>query len=114
MKLGERIKQRREELGLRQVDVARLVKIKQPSLSLIESGETESLRAATLMGLAKALKTTPKWIMTGKGSHDPDPIQTAEDERMLEAWLSLSDPGRRTALLLLESLAKGQEDEPKP
>lgn len=111
MNLGARIKRRREELGLQQIDLARRVGISQPSLSNIESGKTKSLRAATLVGLARALKTTTRWIMTGRGPHEEDPILTEEDARMFEAWLSLTDNNRKTAILLVESLADSQKPE---
>ncbi len=108
MTLGDRIRKRREELGLQQVDVSRIVGIAQSSLSLIESGQTKTLRAATLMGLSKALKTNTKWIMTGRGQHETDPLQTEQDQKLLEAWLALNEANRGAVLVLLESLVKSQ------
>lgn len=41
MKLGERIRDRRLQLGLKQEDLAKLSGLSQPKISKIESGRTE-------------------------------------------------------------------------
>ena len=65
--IGERIKQRRQELGYTQRRLAELIGIKPPSLHGLESGRAKSPSAKTLQALVKVLKTTPDWILEGKG-----------------------------------------------
>lgn len=56
--LGDRIRERRKELGLLQGELAELVGKKSPAyIALIESGE-RNISTMGLMELAKALKTT--------------------------------------------------------
>lgn len=64
--LGTRIRQLREARGISQPELARRVRIAQASLSLIESGKTRSLKASTLMRLAKELDADPEYIRTGR------------------------------------------------
>ncbi|WP_294948276.1 LexA family transcriptional regulator [Sulfurivirga sp.] len=65
--IGERIKQRRQELGYTQRKLAELIGIKPPSLHGLESGRAKSPSAKTLHALVRVLKTTPDWILEGKG-----------------------------------------------
>lgn len=58
--IGERIKQRMQELGLSQSALARAVGIKQPSIGRLISGETR--RTNHLLEIAQALRTTPEFI----------------------------------------------------
>jgi transcriptional regulator with XRE-family HTH domain len=64
--LGDRVRQLREAMNLTQPALARAVGVSQPSLYEIESGGTKTLRAETLMGLAKALGEDPEYILTGR------------------------------------------------
>ena len=111
MNIGNRVKARRKELGLTQVDLARISGITQSSLSNIETGETKSLRGMTLIGLARALRTTTRWIMTGKGPHEPEPQLSAQEEHLLELFIDLSDANRQAALAMVEALKNAQPPE---
>ncbi len=53
--IGNKIKNKREELGLRQIDFAHLIGIEDSSLRRIESGRTNPT-VKTLFRIAKALK----------------------------------------------------------
>jgi transcriptional regulator with XRE-family HTH domain len=106
--IGRRVRARRNELGLKQGDLARLVGITQPSLSLIESGDTKSLRGTTLVGLARALKTSTRWIMTGKGPHEVDPQLSAQEEELLQIFINLTDQNRKALLATGKALEGAQ------
>jgi transcriptional regulator with XRE-family HTH domain len=108
--VGTRVKARRKELGLKQVDVARLVGITQPSLSLIESGDTKSLRGMTLVGLARALRTSTRWVMTGKGPHELAPQLSEQEETLLNTFLSLTDANRQALLAAAKALEQSQPE----
>lgn len=108
MSIGNRVRGRRKELGMTQVDLARSCGITQASLSNIETGETKSLRGMTLLALARALRTTTRWIMSGKGPHEPEPQLSAQEERLLELFLDLSDTNRAAVLAAAEALKNSQ------
>lgn len=57
MTLGNRIKSRREELGISQAELAAVTKISQPGISQIESGKSKP-SVKIVPRLAKALHMT--------------------------------------------------------
>lgn len=65
MSLPLRLKQRREELGYSQAQVAKLAGLSQPSYGDLENGKTQNSRK--LVQIANALKVSPKWLLTGEG-----------------------------------------------
>lgn len=64
--LKDRVRQLREAKNLTQEALAKLVGISQPSIAMIERGQTKTLAAKTLMGLAKALGEDAEYIRTGR------------------------------------------------
>lgn len=64
--MGTRIKERREQLSLSQVEVAAAVGCSRTQISYWETGHTPGLKADYLFGLAKALKVSVEWLYTGK------------------------------------------------
>lgn len=61
--LADRVKQKRAELGLTQVEAAEMAGIRQQSWQSIEDGKT--LKPRNIIGIAKALKCDPDWLMNG-------------------------------------------------
>lgn len=105
---GARVRALRKAAKLSQPELAKLVGIKQSSLSDIETGETsvKNVKAPTMAGLVEKLKTSEQYLKTGthpptpKGSHSP-----AEAE-LLAIYRSLPKNKR---VLLLER-ARGMQD----
>lgn len=60
--LAERIKKRRKELRLNQGDLGELLGTNQTQVSRYETGENDPT-AVVLLALAKALETTPNWLL---------------------------------------------------
>lgn len=100
MGIGDRVKALRKSLGISGAELARRVGVRQPSIHQIESGDTRSLRADTLMRLALALQTNPIFLWTGHGTPvapiDPnvDEAEAVDIHRRLtaahrEAWLAV-------------------------
>lgn len=101
MDFGQRLRRRRKELDLTQQELAALSGIKQGTLSDLERGRTEQPMGETLTGLCKALRTTPRWLLTGKGEPEVQTASISEQEeravnlaRMMDAeqfetWLRL-------------------------
>lgn len=61
----------RAELGISQSELARRLKIKQPTLSVLESGRTQEVQASTLDALVRELQTTSAYLLHGKGPAHP-------------------------------------------
>lgn len=62
---GERVRKRREDLGMTQPELARASGIKQPTISNIERGRNKG--SQHIVELAAALKVRPQWLNTGVG-----------------------------------------------
>ena len=63
--IGKRVRTRRLELGLTQVQLARKAGMKQGTISDLERGRNDS--TMELIGLSVALNCRPEWLRTGKG-----------------------------------------------
>lgn len=61
MALSDRLVQRMRKLGLSQSELARRVRVSQPTIQAITSGETQNSRH--LAKIAIELETTPAWLM---------------------------------------------------
>lgn len=62
--ISDRIKAKRAELNLTQVELAGLTGIRQQSLQQIEAGVTK--RPRFLLEIATALKCDPHWLLYGE------------------------------------------------
>ena len=68
--LGQRIKQRRKQIGLSQSDLSKAAGVSDSSVSLWESDNTAP-RGANLHKLATALQCSPTWILFGDEDQTP-------------------------------------------
>ncbi len=80
-----RLKHARDLRKMKQVPLAKAAKITQSSLSDLETGETKEVSGPVLIGLAKALKVRPEWLMTGELPMEPESEPLTPDERDLLA-----------------------------
>lgn len=98
--IGERVRQLREDRGLSQAELARRIGIKQPSLWLIEKGETRTVKVSTLEALCEALSTTKEFLLRGDDCHDsPESLELSAMESELIHILRTLPPDRRISLL---------------
>lgn len=65
-KVGERVRRRRNELGLKQDELAQKAGISKSFLSDLENGK-RSLGAETLLDLSRAMGLSLDYLMTGEG-----------------------------------------------
>jgi len=65
--ISERIKQRRSELSMTQIELAEKTGVKQQSIQQIEAGVTK--RPRYLLELAQALNCNPHWLMYGESNN---------------------------------------------
>ena len=63
MSVGERIKRRRIELNLTQMQLAQKVGVYRPTVSTWERGAAEKILVANLRKIALALQTTPNNLL---------------------------------------------------
>lgn len=68
--IAERMKHRRQELGLSLQDVAESMEISKSTLQRYETGKIRNLPLHQLAPLAKALDTTPDWLLGWNSSHN--------------------------------------------
>ena len=108
--IGERIKQRRLELGLSQTELAQRLNVKsKASVSKVEI-DGSSLNMNTIRRYAKALCTTPSWLMGLSDSHEPSSPETlttitkaAElDAELLDYFHQLDFEARESLLQFLK------------
>lgn len=76
LNIGERIKRRRQELGYSVDDIAKYIGKNRATIYRYESNEIEDLPTSVLEPLAKALHTTPAYLM---GWDNPKPILLKKD-----------------------------------
>ena len=63
MEYGDKLKQRRLELGLTMQEVADKVGVSKPTIQRYESGNIGNMKRDKIALMAKALKTTPEFII---------------------------------------------------
>lgn len=69
MRIGERIKQRRLELGYTADALAKLLNKNRATIYRYENGDIENMPIDVLESLAKALNTTPAYLMGWQEPH---------------------------------------------
>ena len=72
MRIGERIKQRRLELGYTVDALAKLLNKNRATIYRYENGDIENMPIDVLEPLAKALNTTPAYLMGWQEPHQPN------------------------------------------
>jgi len=86
MRIGERIKQRREELGLSVDDLAKRLGKHRATVYRYENGDIENMPADVLIPIAQALGTTPADLM---GWEDDEEKQPPTDGELSQAQRDL-------------------------
>lgn len=98
MNIGQRIKLRREELGIGQRELAEKLGYKNNStLSGIESGKVD-LTQSRIVAIAKALDVTPGWLM---GWEENKAAIPTDMEEMAALWSEANEDKRRQAIQYL-------------
>jgi len=98
MGIGGRVKMLREAAGLTQSELARRIGIKPPSLWLIESGDTKTVKGATLMRLSEALNADPAWLSSGRGAPYRMAVAGPDEGELVSIYRNLP-PDSQKALL---------------
>ena len=86
MKIGERIKLRRKELGMSADKLGEILGKDRSTIFRYEKGDIENLPLDILQPIAKALRTTPQYLMGWSENSKqtaPDHLQLTEGEQLL-------------------------------
>lgn len=111
MTVGERIKQRRKELGISADKVAEKIGISRSSMFRYEKGDIEKMPMDVLVPIARVLNTTVGYLM-GWDDEKEAPASNAESECQCEAmryFEELSEDRKYEALNYLRYLASSEE-----
>ena len=98
--MGNYLSNRRKALGLTQKQIAELVDVSEATVSRWESGEIANMRRDRIAAYAKALKTTPSFIMSGDEPQAATPapvVLTAPQSILLAAFNQLTEEGQQKA-----------------
>lgn len=79
MKVGDRIKKRREEIGMSADKLGSLIGVSRSTIYRYESGDIEKLPTDILGPIAKALRVTPAYLM-GWDEDDPSKLKWVDAE----------------------------------
>lgn len=103
LQLYKNIRKRRQELGLTQNDLAKLVGYSGKSMiARIEKGDVD-LPADKIMTIAEALRTSPSDLMGNEGTLDAM-LEIPEVKDLLIGFQELNGDGRRKLLEYLDDL----------
>lgn len=117
MDLGTKVKILRKSLGMTQNDLAKMCGYKSlTTINKIELG-INSVPLNTVEKLAKALQTTPSYLMGWENDENKSagtepshtlPTLSEEDEDMLNTYLELSDDSKRAVRYTVNMYAKSE------
>lgn len=108
--IGNRIRLRREKLGLSQPKLAKILNCPQQTIDGWEHGKAR--RPRLLVELSKALCTTPEWLLRQEG---PEELAPSVSKHQVVAAIESLDPRLVPAALeFLRNLKTPEEAEPEP
>jgi transcriptional regulator with XRE-family HTH domain len=113
MKLGDKIRQLREECGLTQGQLATSSSVSQGYLSQLENGEVKNPSAAVLLRIAQAMHVDPDELFEAAGYPTVRTLrqiykeyQATVDDELLRYLSRLPRDRQRRLLFLLEGMEK--------
>ncbi|EHL9624030.1 helix-turn-helix domain-containing protein [Salmonella enterica subsp. enterica serovar Bonariensis] len=110
MTLGQRIRQRRKQIGLSQNKLSKAAGVSDSSISLWES-DTTAPRGENLHKLAEILQCSPTWILFGDEDKSPEPPlppgtqsqMTEEELELLQLYRSLPESEQQAQIQSLRA-----------
>lgn len=107
MSLGQRIEERRQELGISQAELARRVGVRQSTMNSLINGESRTSRS--LLKIARELQTTPAYLIGESNDPKSDavmsrPISSSARE-LLDCFEQLPDEEQRAVLHIVRRMA---------
>lgn len=121
--VGGRLRKLRLARKLTQQQLAKILGIKQGSLTQLETGKSKGPAASTLTRAARFFEVDPEWLMTGKGSEEPVASLEPDESELILIYRSLSPAGRAYLAARAKALHQDERstaapsrrrDDPKP
>jgi len=108
LSLKDKVRVKREEKGLKQADLAKISGLTQATISRIESGEIQHLRADKIKALAKALDVTVDFLVGSVERMSFDDTLKADEtaQVIFRGYEKLSEEKRKQVKEYVEFLLK--------
>ena len=104
--IGDRIRDRRIELGMTQDELAKKLGYKsRASINKIELGQTD-ITQSRIVEFARALDTTPGWLMGWKEADPSSPVDSYDEEVLADLQRLHDDPDLRMLLSATRKLSR--------
>lgn len=111
MKLGDRIRYLRINLGLTQEELGRKVGLTKSAINKYEKGSVENMKQSMIARFASALDVSPVYLL---GLEDP---KQDDEDRLISLFRMMSDEGRayllKTAEMASRTYLKKDTDVPR-
>jgi transcriptional regulator with XRE-family HTH domain len=104
--IGERIKERRKELGLSAEDLAEKLGKSRATIYRYESDDIENMPISILEPLAKALCTNPAFLMGWTGKTLSGGSDSGQERNIMQAINELDDSNKKFILEMINKLNK--------
>lgn len=108
MSFGQRLRERRRELGISQGELARALGVSLSAVSNYENGQN-AVREDVLLKLFQVLDVDPNYLyqdaLTGRSF-----VCSAEEEALVQKYRKLATPGRQTLHAVADALGAYQAD----
>lgn len=102
MSIGDRIRLRRNQLDKTLEEVGKIVGVTRATIQRYENGNIQNIPSDKIELLAKALKTTPAYIM---GWEDDETIkQNVQERKIIESFNQLNDEGKEKVIAYTQDL----------
>lgn len=111
--VGERIKRRRKELNLTQIQISSQTGISSGNLSSYEQGKILP-SAVAIVALSKILHCSTDWLLTGESLISNNLSLSKDEETFLEYFKKLSMNDKEEILLLMKLKCKRSEGKKSP
>jgi len=109
MSFGERLRRRREELGISRAELADRLGVSRSAIGNYETG-VSAPKEEVLLRLFDALQVDPNYLYRDSFRTAASPLYTGEEQRLVEKFRRLSLTGRRTVYALVDALGEWQEE----
>ncbi len=107
--LGLRVKDLRKSEKLSQTQLAKLVGVSQSAIAQIETGMTRTIKAPTLLRLSAALKSSPYYLMTGRGDRVAEQVNDSSPLELISLYDKMPDEHKAALLAAAKALAIPQK-----
>lgn len=102
MNIGDRIKLRRNQLDKTLEEVGKMVGVTRATIQRYENGNIQNIPSDKIELLAKALKTTPAYLMGWE--YEETIKQSAQEQKIIESFNKLNSEGKEKAITYTQDL----------